>query len=175
MNWIDLLILVIVVVALVKGFRDGLLRQFLAVISILVATYLCGRLSPYIERLLVDFGGLSLKTSHLVALILAFVAIILCFWVLHRVVQRFLGKGLIAFFNRLAGALLGGLVALLLMSYLFMAADAVLPPRAGPTDVRLRSKYYMEVKCLAPTIVAPHLLDIQKILNQQYNDNHEPK
>jgi uncharacterized membrane protein required for colicin V production len=112
---IDLLILAVFVVLVVRGWRLGLVRQALDVLTLLVGALLAFRLSPLVGRLVGATFGWSVEPSRVVGGALLFLGLSIGAAVaaaaIHGSMRRLPGASLL---NSVAGASLGAVYALIL-------------------------------------------------------------
>lgn len=160
MNAIDLAILIILAIGLLKGLFDGIIKQAVSLIAIVVATYGCALLAVPIETWIGPFFGLSRGVAHTFALIVGFLAILIIIPMVGNKVSKIVGKTPIGILNHLAGGIVGIGIAAILMSYLFLIADNVFSrdeaDSANPS-LRNTSMLYDHVKNIVPTF-SPHRL-----------------
>ena len=108
MNWLDIVIIVCLATGLIKGLKDGLIKQAASLIALIIAVIFAGQVSVPVQGFLMQhFTGSAVSTQIITALcyIIAFVLII--------VVIHLIGK-LVSFAIKLTPAkplniLLGGL------------------------------------------------------------------
>ncbi len=148
MNWLDLLLLAVLILHLVSGYSRGLVKQLFDLIGffvIILLSFWGSRL--FSERLavlidpediiphhdLIQSLGLEValeKAPQLIAGVITFLLLLLGLSLLFRLFSRgfrWINKvPVIGFFNRLGGAALGILVGLVFI-YLIIAALALIP------------------------------------------------
>ncbi len=181
MNWIDISILVIIGFSAIKGIREGLIRQVAFFVAIYVGIFASGYLTAFVEKGLVDFLSISPKSAHTVGLALSFVLILVFVSWIGRLLSKAISPTPLALFNRLGGLLLGILIPLTVLSYLFLFIDSIVFPenpslihaqkREEKTDIRHKSLFYDPIKRIVPTFITPRLLDKEKELMEKYNDS----
>ena len=118
MNWVDILVLVILVVAGYKGFKSGLVRMGVFLVVMGIGLALSSRLTQPISNLLPSMSENDRVQSIIVFLVLI-IALIIGAEIINRVlvtIIKFVPLGGLA--NNLAGTAIGLIVGLVIMSAL---------------------------------------------------------
>ncbi len=115
MQTIDIIIAVLLVIGLISGLRDGLVKQ-VASLAGLIGGLLLGRAfyAPVGELLIATFG-MSTQTAHITAFILILIVVPLLFSLVGWLVSKLLSAICLGWANRLLGALVGTLKSALLV------------------------------------------------------------
>lgn len=158
MNWIDLCLLSIIGLSVLKGYRSGLIRQATALAAIVIAGFLCGKLSGLFEYWIISSFEVQPRTVRFISIIFSFAGILTAVRYTGSLMHRSVKHTPLALFNRLAGAILAPTIALLLLSYLFVFIDTIFPIAPPKTEeqpnVRTSSRLYLPVRTLVPTLLA---------------------
>ncbi len=178
MNWLDIIILCIVLFSAIKGLWDGLIKQAFLLIGLVVAIFCTRYLTPNVESIFNQYVHLSEQTSHIVSLGLTFILILITVGLIGLLVDKFVSHTPLAIFNRLGGFLLGIIIPVILLSYIFIFIESIYPTPTSLTngdnnqsnDIRVESKLYTTVKSVVPTFIAPHLLYKGKELREEINN-----
>ncbi|WP_298650776.1 CvpA family protein [uncultured Proteiniphilum sp.] len=116
MNWFDLTVGILLLIAFINGYRKGLIMQLVGLATIVLAAIFGGRLAqtilPEINRLI----DLSPEAARVLSFILAFVAIAVVLSLVGKILQRFIDVVLLSFFNRLLGAVIAAGTMMLFLS-----------------------------------------------------------
>src|SRR5690554_2015424 len=116
MNWFDILIGILLLIALINGYRKGLIMQLVGLATIVLASIFGGRLA---ERILPEITGLtnlSPEAARVLSFILAFALIAIVLSLIGRLLQKFIDVVLLSFFNRLMGAVIATGTMMLFLS-----------------------------------------------------------
>ncbi|MDR2620973.1 MAG: CvpA family protein [Dysgonamonadaceae bacterium] len=121
MNWLDWVIWICVGAGLVKGLYDGLIKQLISFISLILAIVFSGM----VANILRNFVNLHLhwetsispNTLNAIYYIFAFILIITVFALLAKVVDKIIKFTPVNMLNRLAGGVFGVLIWLLCLSF----------------------------------------------------------
>lgn len=113
MNWFDILIFIVVIYCIIKGYKTGLVKQLSTLAGLLAGAILSGKLSvlllPYIQHIKSIPPSMTAPLSY----ILTFLIIILGFYLLGTMVEEIIKTVKMGTLNKLAG------VALCLIKWLF--------------------------------------------------------
>ncbi len=129
LNWLDIILLLILTVFIVSGFRRGLVRQLLDLGGFIIALYLAWVLTPQLSTYLEQFSnfvpefllpGDPVLAAHFSSIVISIISFLFIYFVV-TVFFKFFGKLLqgianlpvIGFFNAVGGAALGGLKGLI--------------------------------------------------------------
>ncbi len=169
MNWIDLSILIVVALGAIKGLFDGVIKQAAAFLAVGLAIMFSAKLaSPIAAKLLTSFE-LSDTMAHNFGLLIGFILILIVIPMVGRLLSKAISPTPLGLLNKLAGAVVGILLVLATMSYLFITIDSIYPikEKEEKASARKESKYYSPIKSLVPTFLPSILLDRQKETNNE--------
>jgi membrane protein required for colicin V production len=111
MNWLDIVIWTCLGTGLVKGLYDGLVKQLISFISLILAIVFSGMVADILR----NFVNLHIHNS--IYYIFAFILIITVFALLAKVVDKIIKFTPAGTLNRLAGGIFGVLIWLLCLSF----------------------------------------------------------
>ena len=161
MHWLDITLLLLLGIAILRGYRSGFISQAIQLGSWVLAWLLADPAS----RILIDLfaaQGVTLTVGWITWLI-AFLVVML----LSRLLLKFFLKGVgvaLGIFNKIAGALLSLMVTTMALVMLLNCYSA-LSPRYGWGGVPEKSTLAPEIVRFGETILPTRLL-IQKEVNQ---------
>ena len=125
MNWIDLIISLLLVYAFYNGFKNGLILELTAllalVLGIFAAYYYADITAHYLDKW-VDWSDAILMTF---AFILTFIIVVILINLIGKIISKIIGMIALGLVNKIAGGIFGLLKIFLLISVLFLVADAV--------------------------------------------------
>ena len=112
MNWLDLVILICIIIGVFHGLSTGIVKQVIAIVSLVAAILLSGAvanalhswLHPYVKE---AENVLSTGVQNTVYYVLAFIIILALFAVLANLVDRIINFTPVGIINKLFGALFG--------------------------------------------------------------------
>jgi membrane protein required for colicin V production len=131
MNTFDLVVIGILLVAVVMGFRSGLLRALATILGYVCGAALAVAVSPAVSRILteqlhvapVQEGGVFAGVFIVAGIVLAAI--------MRLMVSELTGKD-IGIVDRMAGAMLGAVRIVLLAVILVLIFDRIIPPGREP-------------------------------------------
>lgn len=152
MNFLDIVLICIVAVFVLRGFFRGLVKEVLSLIAIVLAIYLASNYQQVLVPHLQIYIENEITVSAL-AYVTIFFGTLIVFWLLAKAIRSFLNIALLGWVDRVSGgifgAIEGGLIALLLLMFLYSFA----PDSAWITEswIAPRSQHLMELTSdLAP-------------------------
>jgi membrane protein required for colicin V production len=129
MNWLDFVLLILIVTSIIASFRKGFSRELIGLISVIVALF-CGLwfygsagsiLEPYVS---------SRGIAHFCGFLIVFIAVVIAGAVIGLLFSRLVKAAGLSFFDRILGAGFGA-VRGLLMSVALVVAIVAFTPAAG--------------------------------------------
>jgi uncharacterized membrane protein required for colicin V production len=156
MNWLDVVVWICLGTGLVKGLHDGLVKQIIAFVSLILAIVFSGMIADMLR----SFADCNIHGA--VYYIAAFILIITGFAFLAKVIDNILKSTPIGMLNRLAGGVFGVLIWLLCLSFALnilsvFDTNSIIIHK----ETQEKSATYTSVKKVLP-IVYPHLKSIFK-------------
>ena len=126
MNTLDIIILVILVIFVIRGLFRGLIREVLSLIAVVLAVYLAANyqhllvpyLEPYITTEMIVTG---------VAYALIFIATLLVFWLLAKLLRAALDISMLGWVDRTTGGVFGLLEGVLISLIVLMFVQSFAP------------------------------------------------
>ncbi len=156
-SWFDILVVIITIITLIKGYTSGLVMQIATLGGVLLGTVFAGVLAKYISPLLLNWTKAEIHIiaplSYIISFILIFIALIL----LGRSLQSVIKVVKMNFLNRIAGSIFCLTAWMIVLSILL---NTVLEfdknNKIISLDLQTKSYAYPIVKEISP-LVAPFL------------------
>ena len=163
MNWLDIVIVVILIGGFIKGLYDGLVKQLISVFALILAFVFAGTLAGIIRHLVETYLNweISLSTSVVNAIyyIISFILIVSVFGLLSKFVDQIIRHNPIGTLNRLGGGVFGLIMSLLIMSFaLNILAVFDMESKIIPKNTQEKSITYTPVKMALP-VVYPYIME----------------
>lgn len=157
MNWFDLIIIILIIASLIKGYISGFVMQLASLCGIILGAIFAGKLSEAITPKLIDIADGTPHIMGPISYIIAFVIILIVMLLLGKAIQSVIKAMELNFFNRIAGAIFCSAKWLILFSILLnliteMDQNKLLIKK----DVRENTYTYAYVKKIAPLAI-PYL------------------
>lgn len=167
-NWFDLTVGILLLIAVINGYRKGLIMQLVGLAILLLSVIFGGRVAEMILPHLTGWINLSPEAARVLSFLLAFAAIAIALTLVGKLIQRFFDLVLLSFLNRLGGAVIAAGTMMLFLSILLNLVllldqnETVITPQ-----IKQESFFYSRVEAVVPAIV-PHL-------NSRFWDEYVPK
>lgn len=167
-NWFDLTVGILLLLAVINGYRKGLIMQLVGLAILLLSAIFGGRVAEIILPHLTGWINLSPEAARVFSFLLAFAAIAVVLTLVGKLIQRFFDLVLLSFLNRLGGAAIAAGTMMLFLSILLNLvllldrSETVITPQ-----IKQESFFYSRVEAVVPAIV-PHL-------NSRFWDEYVPK
>lgn len=157
MNWFDLVVVILILLTLLKGFFSGFVMQIAMLAGLILGAVFAGKLSEIIAPKLIELTGVS---SHIVAplsYIVAFIAILVGLYFIGKLLETVIKAIQLNIFNRLAGALFCSLKWIVIISILLnLLIEFDQDKKIIKEDVRENSITYPFISEVATTVI-PYL------------------
>lgn len=157
MNWFDLIIIILLVAAFIKGYSKGLIMQLVGLAAIIIAAIFGGKLAAIILPELNNLLDISPNFARVLSFIIAFSLIAFVILLIGGVIQRFIDVIMLGIINRLLGAVIGvGTI----MVFLSIILNLILMLDTNESIINERIKeesfFFSRVEAVVPAIV-PYL------------------
>lgn len=154
MNWFDLTVLIILLIAAVNGYRKGLIAMLGGFAIIILAAIFGGKLAKTILPTINGWFDLTPNMAGVLSYIIAFLAIAIVISLLIKLMQSILQSININLLNRLLGLLVSLGSTMLIMSILLNLIlmldfkEKIIEP-----EIKQNSFFYERVQVVVPAIV----------------------
>ncbi|WP_321286578.1 CvpA family protein [uncultured Sunxiuqinia sp.] len=154
MNYIDIVLGVLLILAAVRGFSKGFIAEVASLAALILGVWGAIHFSQFTAEFIVETFGYDSKHLGLIAFLVTFVVIVILIHLVGKAVETIISAVALGFINRLAGILFGVIKSALIISVLLLILDEV-DENVGilPKDVKDDSQMYEPVKNLVPTIL----------------------
>lgn len=139
MNFIDLIIIAVVVIGFILGFKDGFVRKLIGITGFIVAIILAVLLSNSFGKFIESVFGIEYYLAELLGGVLVFVAIMIVTTILKRVVHPF--DKVNNLINQLVGGFVGVIQLLFLMSAILLLLNIFDFPNKKTQNSSILYKY----------------------------------
>lgn len=156
MNWLDIVLLCLAGIGFLKGLFDGMIKQVVSLIALVVAIFFCAEVATWLEGYIVRLGWFSGGSVTIVSYIFGFVLILGGILLAGEIVHRTIGVTPLSVLNHLGGGALGFVIMLLFLSLglnvleLIEKKTSLISP-----EIKVESRFYSPIKEIVPTIY-PH-------------------
>jgi len=161
MNWLDIVILIILGGGFIKGLCDGLVKQFIGLVALVLAFIFSGMFAKVIRNVVEVLWqwefSFSPATMNVIYYILAFAIILFVFGLLAELIHKVINYTPVGVLNRLGGAAFGFIIWLLCLSFVLnLMAVFDVESKIIPEETQEKSIAYTPVKMTLP-VVYPYI------------------
>ena len=153
MNYIDIIILVFIIIAAVKGYMKGIIYQLASLLSIVFGIYLAIKFSLWAAPFFQKLFSFSLNTSIILAFVLIFILVALGIYFIGKSLEKALDDIELTPINKLAGLVFGVAKTILVLSVLMFFLRFSEKTRQWPSDESKQTSFLFErVESIAPAL-----------------------
>ncbi|MBB4037190.1 membrane protein required for colicin V production [Dysgonomonas hofstadii] len=157
MNWFDIVVIVLILITLIKGFFSGLVMQVATLAGLILGAIFAGKLSELIAPELIKLTDASPHIIGPLSYIIAFIAIIVILFLAGKMIESFMDALAMNTLNRLAGAVFCAAKWIILTSILLnLIVEFDQDKKIIKEDVRSQSYTYPLISEVAKTVI-PYL------------------
>lgn len=118
MNTTDIIILVILGIALIKGLKDGLVRQIGGIVGLILGIYLAYKFSDLLSGWLNQWINASESIVKIISFSVIIIGVVLCMSLLGRLLEKIFQLTTLGWVNRVLGVLFSLFAAILIIGVL---------------------------------------------------------
>ncbi|MEY8485952.1 CvpA family protein [uncultured Parabacteroides sp.] len=158
MNWLDITLLCLAGIGFVKGLFDGVIKQVVSLIALLVGIFFCTKAALWLRGYILALGWFPEQGVTVLSYVAGFLLIVGVILLAGEILTRVVGATPLSVLNHLAGGVVGlcfmmAFVSLLLNSMEMIDRGSVLISR----EAKVESRFYNSVKEIIPTIYFQNL------------------
>jgi len=152
-NYIDIILGVLLVLAAFRGFYKGFVAEVASLAALILGVWGAIHFSHLTSDFIVDTFNYEPEYLGLVAFFVTFIVIVIVVHLVGKAVETIVSAVALGFINRLAGILFGIIKSALILSVLLLVFEEV-DDNVGmiPEDMKADSQMYEPVKNLLPSI-----------------------
>lgn len=160
MNVFDIIIAVILLIAAVRGFMNGLFSEVASLIAIVAGVFCAIHFSYYVEYFLNDSVlKWSHQTNKIVAFAFTFLAVVLLIIFIGKVLTKLADITSLGFINKILGGVFSVLKSAIILSVIFLFFDKFNKTIPFVSEKTLNeSVLYNSVRTIVPTLF-PAIMD----------------
>lgn len=168
MNWFDLVTLILLLIALLKGYRKGFIMQLVGLAVIVLAAIFGGNLAATILPEIDRFLDISPDLARVLSFLIAFGLIAVVISIIGRLIQKFVEVVFLNFINRLLGSIIAvGTMMVVLSIILNLVLMLDKSENIITKEIKQDSFFFERVKAVVPAVV-PYL-------NKEYWEEYIPE
>lgn len=153
MNWLDAVIVVVLILSLVTGFINGLVKEVASLAALILGIWGAIRLSSFTAAKLYDYFDMTGRYVGIIAFLITFGLIVVLIHFIGILADKVVNAASLGFINRILGIVFGLLKSVLIMSVFFVVLNALDARRSFlPKKTIEESKFYNPISDIAPAI-----------------------
>jgi membrane protein required for colicin V production len=153
MNWIDAVIVVILILAVINGFINGLVKEVASLAALILGIWGAIKFSTFTAAKLYDFFDMTGKYVGLIAFIITFMAIVVVIHFIGILADKLINAVALGFINRILGIGFGLLKTVLILSVVFVILNTIDSKKPFlPKDKIQHSIFYNPISDIVPSI-----------------------
>ncbi len=154
MNIVDLILIIILAAAAIRGFVKGFFVEFASVAALVLGILCAMMFSVYMRNWLSGVLSWRLETIRTVAFLIIFISVVIVVHLIANLLEKFVRAIALGFLSRLGGVVFGVIKTAFIVSFLMYIIariefyDVTIIPK-GPKS---ESKYWAPIEKLAPNL-----------------------
>ena len=172
MNFLDIIILVILVLMAIGGFQKGLIISLTSLIALVLGIYVAMYFSDFMTEFLQVTFSIYSRYLSLVAFALTFMLVVVLVNVVGKIVEKFVDILMLGIFDKIAGAAFGVLKGVFILSVIIMILNYFhLTDKWIKKEAREKSKMFLTVESVVPFLY--QRLDFLRELNKKLMEDED--
>ena len=153
MNWVDAIIVVILILSLVTGFINGLVKEVASLAALILGIWGAIKFSTFTAEKLYDYFDMTGRYVGVIAFLITFGIIVVIIHFIGILADKVVSAVSLGFINRILGIVFGLIKSMLIMSVFFVVLNAIDARRPFlPKKTIEESKFYNPISDIAPAI-----------------------
>ena len=107
MNWLDITLLCLAGIGFVKGLFDGIIKQVVSLIALVIAIFFCGKAAAWLKGYILALGWFPEEGVTILSYIAGFILIMGVFILAGELVTKVVGATPLSVINHLFGGFFG--------------------------------------------------------------------
>jgi membrane protein required for colicin V production len=145
LNLLDAIIIIVVAVGFILGYKDGIVRKIIGLIGFTLAVFLSIKYADWLGLSIENVLGIEYYLSEIIAGVAIFLVIILIFTILKRIIHPF--DKVNNFINQILGGIVGAIQILFFLSGVLYIINIFNAPSKNAKD---NSVLYQKVYDIIP-------------------------
>lgn len=153
MNYIDIIIIIILILSMIGGFKNGLIAEVASLAALILGIWGAIHFSGTTTELLIRYFNLKSDYINIISFGVTFVVIVILVHIVAGVVSNLVDSVSLGILNTLGGMFFGLLRSLLFLSITLMIFDKIdRDINIIPEKAKSESRMYESIRTLAPSI-----------------------
>jgi membrane protein required for colicin V production len=153
MNYIDIIIIVILIISAINGYKKGFVHQLFSLAALILGVFIAVKLSKVAAPLIQNSFSFSENTAKVTSFISIFILAAIGIVILGKMVERFFDDIELTSLNKLAGLVFAVIKTVFIVSVLFILLNLTHEKAGWPSEKSTDSSYlYKPIVSIAPAI-----------------------
>ncbi len=153
MNYIDIIILILLILSAIGGFKNGLITELASLAALILGIWGAIQFSYITTDLLIKYFDLKSNHLNIISFGVTFIVIVILVHIVAGVINNMVDKGTLGITNHLGGMVFGLLRSILFLSIALLIFDKINKDlKIIPEDVKANSRMYEPIRNVAPSI-----------------------
>ena len=153
MNWIDLVIVVFLFIAIFRGFINGMVNEVASLAALILGIWGAIKFSSFTAGKLYDYFNMTGQYVGIIAFLVTFGIIVVIIHFIGIIADKVVTSVSLGFLNRILGIVFGLFKTVMIMSVFFVILNAIDARRPFlPKDKIEGSRFYNPISDIAPAI-----------------------
>lgn len=173
MNLLDVIIIILLAIGFILGFKDGFVRKIIGITGFIIASFLAIKLAAFLGKVIESTLGIEFYLSEIIGGIIIFLLVIVIFSIIKRLVHPFDKVNNII--NQIVGGIVGMMQILFFLSALFILLNVFNQPSSKITS---KSFFYEKVTGIIPSVVSlvkVYTPETKKMIKDYINEKDKEK
>jgi membrane protein required for colicin V production len=153
MNWLDFLIIILLVFGLARGFINGFIKELASLLALILGIWGAIKFSAFTAERLYDYFDMTGQYVGIISFLVTFVIIVIIIHFIGLLLDKFIETLSLGFLNSLLGLVFGVIKTALILSVIFLVMNAIdAKHHFLPKKQIEQSKFYNPIADIAPAI-----------------------
>ena len=153
MNWLDFIIIILLVFGLARGFINGFIKELASLLALILGIWGAIKFSVFTAEKLYDYFDMTGQYVGIIAFLITFVIIVIIIHFIGMLVDKFIEKVSLGFLNSVLGLAFGVFKTALILSVIFLVLNAIdAKHKFLPREQIEQSKFYNPIADIAPAL-----------------------
>ncbi|WP_347838362.1 CvpA family protein [uncultured Draconibacterium sp.] len=153
MNYIDIVLGIILLLAAINGFRKGLIAEIASLAALILGIWGAIKFSYITTDFLIENFNMKSDHMNIISFVITFVVIVVLVHIVGNTVSKLAEAVLLGFVNKLAGLVFGILKSALILSIVLVVFDKIDEDvHILPRETKANSRMYEPIRSFAPSI-----------------------
>ncbi|MCU0471873.1 MAG: CvpA family protein [Bacteroidales bacterium] len=153
MNWIDLVIIILLVFSVISGFTNGFVKEAASLAGLILGIWGAIKFSSFTSEKLYDLFDMTGQYVGIISFLVTFCVIVVIIHFIGIIADKIVDAISLGFLNRILGMVFGLIKSVLIMSVIFVVINAIDARRPFLPRVKIEeSRFYSPISDIAPAI-----------------------